>query len=448
MFRLAGMTASVAARYTKTRIKSALDKEQESEHYASMYSDIGDELVATLGELKGAAMKVGQAISQMKHILPEEFTEKLSKLQNQAPPMGYAVIQRQIQSELGFPPEKLFRYFDSNPFASASIGQVHRATCWDGREVVVKVQYPGVDASVESDMAHLRRLLKLGGLLQVDKEALEAVFDEIYHSIVNELDYRKEAENVRRFSEFHKDDCGIIIPEVIEDFTSHRVLTLEYCEGDGIEEVAASTRAFVATDSENPGQATGLTEPQSDGYTPEVVNLIGQRIYHMVSRQIYQLQSIHSDPHPGNFAFTPAGEIIVYDFGCISDLSDSVVAQYRDAVHASLDGDYQKLDTALLNLGVRSPGHPALNDDFYQTCLAIILPALAGETAYDFSSSKLHEKVMQNKQLVLDNWQAFQPSADTVFVNRVLAGQYFNMAQLGVNASFKSLLYQSVDYRE
>jgi predicted unusual protein kinase regulating ubiquinone biosynthesis (AarF/ABC1/UbiB family) len=370
--------------------------------------------------------------------------------------MAYRVIQQQIESELGFPPEKLFRYFDSSPFASASIGQVHRATCWDGREVVVKVQYPGVDVSVESDMVHLRRLLKLGGLLQVDKDALEAVFDEIYHSIVNELDYRKEAENVRRFADFHKNDCGIIIPEVIENFTSHRVLTLEYCEGDTIDHVVASTQQFIATADASTVKGSTANDNSTvkdkqghagDAYTPDVVNLIGERIYHMVSRQIYQLQSIHSDPHPGNFAFTPAGEVIVYDFGCISDLSDTVVDEYRYAVHAALDGDYQKLDTALQNLGVRSLAHPALDDDFYQTWLAIILPALAGEAAYDFSSSKLHEKVMKNKQLVLDNWQAFQPSADTVFVNRVLAGQYFNMAQLGVKASFKSLLYQSVDYR-
>src|SRR5690606_5784337 len=187
---------------------------------------------ATLGEMKGAVMKVGQIASQMKDILPPQVAEALSVLQKASAPMPFSVIRRQLRNELGDEPDKLFQHFEEEPFAAASIGQVHRATTHDGREVVVKVQYPAVRESIDSDMRHLRRILRLGGLLKVSTEVLDELFHEIKEQLQEELDYRQEAEHLHEFRQFHAHQPWIVIPEVISELTTDKVLTLSYEPGD------------------------------------------------------------------------------------------------------------------------------------------------------------------------------------------------------------------------
>lgn len=420
-FKLTGMTASVTTKFAKTKLKEKLSsKEVTEDDYAKMYSEVGQQVVQTLGELKGAAMKVGQAISQMKHLLPDEFTEALSQLQNAAPPMDFAVIDKQIKAELGFNAAQLFKHIDETPFASASIGQVHRAMTWDDEEVVVKVQYPGVDTSVKSDMAHLRRLLMLGGLLKVEKAALEAVFDEIYEHIVEELDYRKEAKNAKRFAEFHADNDSIIIPKVMTQFSSDRMLTMQYVEGLSIADFVESA------------------EDQS------LTNHAGKTIFGFVAKQIFDLNAIHSDPHPGNFAFTPEGKLIAYDFGCVTELSSELVNRYRVLVNAAVDYNYAELDKGLIELGVRDTRHTTPEDSFYKTWLDIILPALAGEEPFNFAKTHLDSAILKQKELAFAHWRHFQPSPDTIFVNRVIVGHYYNLVELGACVAFKSQLEEAI----
>ncbi|MFO0636951.1 MAG: AarF/UbiB family protein [Nannocystaceae bacterium] len=151
LLRLASMTAQVAGGYAKSRIKAVFQSPEAAARDRAETARSSGELIAkTLGELKGAVMKVGQMASIAKDILPRELAEALATLQREAPPMPYEVIEEQIERELGSSPATLFRRFDKTPFAAASIGQVHRATTDDGREVVVKVQYPGVDEAVDS----------------------------------------------------------------------------------------------------------------------------------------------------------------------------------------------------------------------------------------------------------------------------------------------------------
>lgn len=421
-FKLTGMTASVTTKFAKTKLKEKLSsKEVTEDDYAKMYSEVGQQVVQTLGELKGAAMKVGQAISQMKHLLPDEFTEALSQLQNAAPPMEFTVIDRQIKAELGFNAAQLFKQIDETPFASASIGQVHRAITWDDEEVVVKVQYPGVDTSVKSDMAHLRHLLMLGGLLKVEKATLEAVFDEIYEHIVEELDYKKEAKNAKRFAEFHSDNSNIIIPKVMTQFSSDRILTMQYVEGLSIAE-------FVQSAQDN----------------QELINHAGKTIYDFVAHQLYGLGAIHSDPHPGNFAFTTDGKLIAYDFGCVTELDDEVVELYRVLVNTAMAYDYPVLDKTLIKLGVRDTNYESPEGSFYKTWLDIILPALAGEIPFNFAQTHLDSAILKQKELAFAHWRHFQPSADTVFINRVLVGHYYNLVELGACVAFKTQLDEAL----
>ncbi|MEO1268440.1 MAG: AarF/UbiB family protein, partial [Myxococcota bacterium] len=174
-FKLAGMTASVAGNYAKSKLKSVFKNAEESaRQQAESYQESGERIAKTLGELKGAAMKIGQMASVASDVLPKELSSALKSLQNEAPPMSFDVIASQIEQEFGARPEILFNHFDPEPFAAASIGQVHRAQVDDGREVVVKVQYPGVDSSVDSDLAHLKLALRASGLVKMNRKAFNS----------------------------------------------------------------------------------------------------------------------------------------------------------------------------------------------------------------------------------------------------------------------------------
>ncbi|MEC8422678.1 MAG: AarF/ABC1/UbiB kinase family protein, partial [Myxococcota bacterium] len=266
--KLAGMTAAVAGTYARDQITGVFtDEDTRARQKANRDARSGARIAKTLGELKGAAMKVGQLASVAKDILPDELTASLATLQRSAPPMEYGVIAEQIERELGRPPELLFARFDPIPFAAASIGQVHRAQTDDGREVVVKVQYPGVDESVDSDISHLKLALRASGMLATRRAAFDAFFLELRDRMREEVDYTHEAQNVRWFKELHADDPHLIIPDVVGERSSGRILTLTY----------------------EPGDSLGELDPAV--YDQECRNRIGERLLHMVFRQVFELHA-------------------------------------------------------------------------------------------------------------------------------------------------------------
>lgn len=424
--KLAGMSASIAGNFAKNRIKSAmgtLSEEEKLREREQLFTQVGEQIANTLGEMKGAVMKVGQIASQFKDVFPKEVADALAKLQKESPPMPFGVIERQIKNELGKDPSEIFAEIDSKPFAAASIGQVHRARTKDGHEVVVKVQYPGVDQCVESDLKHLRLALKLAGVLKVDKEMLDAVFAEIRRSLVDELDYVKEAENVRKFAAFHAKDPKIIIPKVFEEYTSTRVLTLSFEPGDDIRDV------------------------QPPRYSQEIINELGHRLFDAIGEQIYRLQAVHCDPHPGNFAFRPDGSLIIYDYGCIKEIKPEIVEFFRIIARAAIDHDYSRIEQELIRIGVRNTDHvPHIAGDFYAPWVAISLKAF-DENPFDFGKATLHEEITKQARKSLKYWDAFQPSPDTLLVDRAIGGHYWTLKQLGVTAAFRDNLVRNIEMR-
>ncbi|MGD4786254.1 AarF/UbiB family protein, partial [Xanthomonas citri pv. citri] len=153
-------------------------------------------------------------------------------------PMPFAVIKQQVEKELGQPIDALFAQFDQSPFAAASIGQVHKAVLPTGEAVVVKVQYPDVDTSIDSDLKHVRLALKITGVLNMDKTLQDKIFAEIRDSLYDELDYSKEAHNLAIFGSFHSDDDGLIIPKVFHSHSTRRILTLSQELGEKLEVAA------------------------------------------------------------------------------------------------------------------------------------------------------------------------------------------------------------------
>lgn len=413
--KLAGMTASVAGQYAGQRARRVLGRESD-EQRSLQYARMADEIVDTLGELKGAVMKVGQVASQTQDFLPKEFSDALQRLQKEAPPMPFEVIRQQVEAELGAPVEELFEELREEPYAAASIGQVHRARLKDGTEVIVKVQYPGVDESCDSDLKQLRMALRFGGLLRMPRESADRLFDEIRVRLKEELDYENEASNLRRFRTYHERHPWVIIPRVIDSHSTRHVLTLELAEGDHLRQVTP------------------------DRYSQETINLLGERLFVTMADELFDFQCIHGDPHAGNFAFRPDGTLILYDFGCVKSLRPSVVAHYRQALIAALDENYEALDRHLIDLGARVAEKPAITPDYYAMWRNMLIEPFDGDEPYDFGRSDLHQQIAAHTHTVFRYLDRLQPAVDSMFIDRMVAGHYWILKQLGVQAAFRAHL--------
>jgi predicted unusual protein kinase regulating ubiquinone biosynthesis (AarF/ABC1/UbiB family) len=405
--KLAGMTASVASNYARTTVKGIFQNAEAREAERSeAYRESGSMIARTLGELKGAVMKVGQMASIAQDILPKEIADALSTLQKQAPPMDYAVIAEQIEKELGAPPEQLFAHFEKTPFASASIGQVHRARTDDGREVVVKVQYPGVDSAVDSDLRHLKLALRVSGLINVPKAAMDASFDELRERLHEELDYCNEADNVRIFREYHKQHPFVAIPEVVGSRSAQRVLTLVYEPGEGITNLDAA------------------------GFDQATRDKLGLHLFLVTMHQIFEFGCIHADPNPGNYAFRQDGTLVLYDFGCVKRLQAPFVEAYRDTILSGRMEDWSGVDDGLLRLGVRRPDAPPVEGSFYKPWRDMFTLPFEEQPRFDFGAAKLHEDVVKQVPSALKRLSSFQPAKELIFVDRAIVGMYGNLRTL------------------
>lgn len=406
--KLAGMTASVATNYARGQVKGVFqDAETRAREKARSDARSGELIAQTLGELKGAAMKVGQLASVARDILPDDLMSSLSSLQRDAPPMDYDVIAGQIERELGSPPELLFQRFDRTPFAAASIGQVHRACTDDGREVVVKVQYPGVDESVDSDIMHLKLALRASGLLSMRRAAADAFFSELRDRMREEVDYTHEAQNVRWFRALHADDPHLVIPDVVGERSSGRILTLTYEPGDQLSEL------------------DGL------GYDQEARNRIGERILHMMYRQIFELHAVHADPNPANFAFRRNGDVVLYDFGCVKVFPQRDAANYRDLMRAFRDDDHDGIQRGMVAVGLQKP-EAQIPDraEFYRAIRGSFAPFLFRDAPYAFDQSVEHEVFTKLLTKAVRRPRHFQPAASILFTDRAQTGQFMNLMKL------------------
>ncbi|MDX1800981.1 MAG: AarF/ABC1/UbiB kinase family protein [Marinobacter sp.] len=420
-FRLAGMTASVAGQYAGQRARKFLGREADDAARSEHYSRMADQIADTLGELKGAVMKVGQIASQTQDFLPKEFSDALQKLQKEAPPMPFEVITDQIEAELGRPVGELFEYLQETPYAAASIGQVHRARLHSGEDVIIKVQYPGVDESCDSDLKQLRMALRLGGLLKMPRDSVDQLFAEIRERLREELDYVNEARNLAAFREFHKDEPWLLIPKVMENYSTRRVLTMELLEGDHISAVTP------------------------ERYSQATINRIGHRIFTMMADQLFRFQCIHGDPHAGNFAYRPDGTIILYDFGCVKKLKPEIVDAYRKALVSALDEDYAALDRHLIDLGARVENQPAVDEAYYAMWRDILIKPFSDDTPYNFANSEIHKDVAAKTTTVFKYLDFFKPPVESIFIDRMIAGHYWMMKRLGVQAAFRQELERYLD---
>lgn len=258
----------------------------------------------SMSYLRGAVMKIGQTLANFPDIAPAEFVETLERLHFDAPPMHWSLLREMVFNELGDDPENLFADFDKHAFAAASLGQVHRATLKSGEEVAVKIQYPGIARSIESDFRNLFLFL-LPARLSADWESTKDQFDDLRRRLELETDYELEATNLRKARSLFREEDGIVVPRVFPQFSTSRVLTMELLEGVHLHEYLAG-------------------QPSQDDR-----NQVGRQMIKAWYRMAYAGQMWYIDMHPGNFLMLRDGRLGVIDFGLIIPLEGEEWERFR-----------------------------------------------------------------------------------------------------------------------
>src|SRR6201987_1319217 len=293
--KLASLPVGMAGRAALGFGKRLTGKSKD-EVTAELMDKAAQQLFTVLGELKGGAMKVGQALSVMEAAIPEQYgkpyREALTKLQREAPPLPAAKVHRVLDAQLGTKWLERFASFDDTPVASASIGQVHKAVWSDGREVAVKIQYPGADEALRADLKTMQRMA--GVLKQPAPGAdVQGIVEELIERTEMELDYRLEADNQRAFAKAYEGHPHFAVPPVVA--SAPKVVVQEWMQGVPMAEIIRNG-------------------------TPEQRDLIGTRLLELTFDAPRRLGMMHGDAHPGNFMLLPDGRMGVIDFGAVAPL--------------------------------------------------------------------------------------------------------------------------------
>jgi predicted unusual protein kinase regulating ubiquinone biosynthesis (AarF/ABC1/UbiB family) len=371
----------------------------------------------TLGNLRGLAAKVGQTMSYVDGILPESqreaYEKALSALRAATPSSSPESILALVEEELGKPATELFAEWEREPFASASIGQVHRARLFDGREVAVKVQHPGIDQAVESDLGNIGLLE--GMVTAVGPRKLDAarVFEVVRQRFREELDYRLEAEHQLHFMRVHAGDPTIRIPRVIPERSARRVLTSDFVRGVSLEEAARAEPSLRAA------YAATMWRFVFKG------NLIGGRF--------------NADPHPGNYLFHPDGGVTFLDFGCVQPLDGRDLGQALGVHESAIRRDEAAFRAGMRRLLELQGGrYEQAALDYTRLCFEPIFASPFRMTREYVAS--LVSAAQDMKKEVFAKDKSFVPlPPNLIFMNRLQFGFYSVLARLDAEVDYAAV---------
>jgi predicted unusual protein kinase regulating ubiquinone biosynthesis (AarF/ABC1/UbiB family) len=340
--RLAGLAGGQTARNYATKTAN-LTRGKDARHAAASHrqAEAAEQILEVLGNMKGAAMKVGQVASFIDTgAFPEEFQqriqEKLVELRDSAPRVDFEDMRNVVEEELEEPLDEAFAEFEQEALAAASIGQVYRARLHDGRAVAVKVQYPGVARAVRSDLQNLGLIMRVAKRIAPGMDA-KAMTAEIRERLSDELDYEQEAQAQRTFARAWRGHPFVVVPDVVTSLSRERVLVTEWVDGKGFEDVRR------------------LSKPDRDRF--------GEVVFRFFFGSLYRIGHFSGDPHPGNFQLMDDGRVAFLDFGMTKRLSREHVDAEVEALRLGMKGDAQGLFDQLARMGFYDPYDPVLTPD-------------------------------------------------------------------------------------
>jgi predicted unusual protein kinase regulating ubiquinone biosynthesis (AarF/ABC1/UbiB family) len=387
--------------YTKKLIDPSVSKEE-------LHADNAEDIYDTLSDLKGSALKVAQMLSMDKGMLPKAYTDKFAMAQYSAPPLSGPLVVNTFVKTLGKMPSQLYDRFELQASNAASIGQVHRASKW-GKELAVKIQYPGVANSVRSDLRIVKPFaLRIVGMNEVD---MDKYFQEIEGKLLEETDYKLELRRSIEVSAQCAHIPNLIFPAYYPELSSDRIITMDWLQGYHLKE-------FLAL---NPSQ--------------EVRDKIGQALWDFYQFQVHVLRRVHADPHPGNFLMRADGTVGVFDFGCIKEIPADFYENYFALVGLSDDARRRELYT---NLEMIHPSDTEKEIELFSGLFRKMIDLLTlpftreefdfGDESY-FSAIYDYMDYLSNLKEVRESKVA-RGSRHSLYVNRTYFGLYSILSDL------------------
>ncbi|MFG0251867.1 MAG: ABC1 kinase family protein [Phycisphaerales bacterium JB038] len=416
LWALGTLQGKIAAAYLAWFLRSSYasaEKKEEALNEAHLKAAL--KLLGTMGYLRGAIMKLGQVLGAYPDVAPEQFMEVLGRLHFEAPAMHFSLLRENVRNELGDDPEALFADFETEAFAAASLGQVHRARLPESnRAVAVKIQYPNIARTIRQDLENFKTIMfpmRLSG----DWDNLREQFTDMVTTLEMETDYEQEAENLRIARLAFAEADEIDVPRVYPERSTRRVLTMDLIEGLHLDD-------FLAT---NPSQ--------------EVRDRHGRQILLAAMKLSYGSHLLHADPHPGNYLFQRDGRLGYIDFGCCQRYTDQIVA-YLEEVEEAMLRSPERLREALIRAGDLTPKQQqdAARLRLMEDWCDWVAEPLRYDGAFDFAAdSYLQRGIELYGELVRRRYFRSQPI--NTWMTRQLLGVRLMLHRLGARVNMKEI---------
>jgi predicted unusual protein kinase regulating ubiquinone biosynthesis (AarF/ABC1/UbiB family) len=406
MLRLGGMTTGLVGDMASHGLRQLIKGEKPRLHQMLLTPQSAARVTRDLRQMRGAAMKMGQMLSMDPGVLlPTEMTTILAALRDEARHMPPAQLRDVLNRAWGPDWRRRFARFDVRPFAAASIGQVHRAQTHDGRDLAIKVQYPGVQVSIDSDINNIAALLRLSGMVPRGLD-LTPMLQEARRQLHDEADYSAEARNLSDFARLLDGSPDFTLPELYPDLSTPQVLAMSYVESQPLDAL--------------------LTAPQA------ARDQAAARLIDLVLRELFTFRTMQTDPNLANYRHDPVtGRIVLLDFGAVTRFGTDLPEAFRHLLDAALDRDRAAISQAMLRIGYIDATTLPRHRDLILDMFDLAMTPLRQTTPFDFGTSDLVTRLRDSGMaLGSDRDLAHLPPAETMFLHRKIAGIYMVAARL------------------
>ena len=373
-------------------------------------------LADQLSHLRGAAMKLGQMISMdAGDILPPEFTQILARLRDQAHHMTARQLNEVLTAEWGVQWRARLSGFQGTPIAAASIGQVHRGRLPDGREIAIKIQYPGIARSIDADVDNVATLLRVTGLLPRELD-LGPLLIEAKHQLHEEANYLREAWMMERYGELVGKDRAYLVPKPIPSLTTERILAMDYVEGTPIEAVAFA--------------------PQ------ETRNAVAQALAQLVLRELFEWGVMQTDPNFANYRWLETtGRLVLLDFGAAREVPSVTAGGYHRLLMAALDGNRDEVRTAAVDAGFLGSAAASKHRRVIDEMIDVILAELGKPGPFDFGDRAFLGLLREQAAILAGDRTTWHlPPTDTLFFQRKISGTALLAARLKAHVDINRMI--------
>ncbi len=411
--KLVSTGAKVGVNYLKYYGEKITKTEAEAKE--NLNKNNAEDIYSGLKQLKGSALKVAQMLSMEKNILPQAYVDKFSLAQFSVPPLSSPLVIKTFKKYFGEHPNQIFDEFDAESVNAASIGQVHKAKK-DGKQLAVKIQYPGVADSIKSDLAMVKPIaIKM---LNIKGNDSDKYFQEVEDKLVEETNYKLEIAQSKEIAKACVHIPNLLFPEYYTDYSSDRIITMDFMKGEHLSEFAKYN-----TDKDK-------------------ANQLGQALWDFYMFQIHTLRKVHADPHPGNFLINDDAQLIALDFGCMKSIPDAFYSPYFELSDKNIIDNPELFTKKLVELEILTPTDTPeeltfFTDMFHELLSVFTMPF--HEPIFDFSNPEFFNKIgdlaeRYSKNTELRKFNGNRGSKHFIYINRTFFGLYNLMFDLNASS--------------